>query len=178
VADGPGYPRSDGLRPGGLHNLTIQAGCLATRLHVRHGRCTGVSYLCDGTYAEAHTSGEVIVCAGAVGSPHLLMLSGIGPGARLRTVGIDPVADIPGVEENLQDHPVVMACHAAPAPLPRSRHNHGEVYAVLRSPLARLYPDRHRYCAATSRTATSTTSRPPRGTGSPGTSSCSGSAAT
>ena len=83
------------------------------------------------------------MCAGAVGSPQLLLLSGIGPAGQLRALGIDPVADLPGVGENLQDHPVVMACYASPAPLPRSRYNHGEVYAALRSPLAGAWPDLH-----------------------------------
>ena len=58
------------------------------------------------------------MCAGAVGSPQLLMLSGIGPAAQLRALGIDPVADLPGVGENLQDHPIVLACYASRSPLP------------------------------------------------------------
>ena len=53
------------------------------------------------------------------------------------------MADLPGVGENLQDHPVVLACYASPGPLPRSRYNHGEVYAALRSPLAGAWPDLH-----------------------------------
>ena len=124
-------------------NLTIYPGCLVTGLDLRHGRCTGVSYLRDGVPAQARTTGEVIVCAGAVGSPHLLLLSGIGPAGHLRPLGIDPVADLPGVGKNLQDHPIALACYATPAPLPRSRYNHGEVYAALRSPLAGTYPDLH-----------------------------------
>ena len=137
-------PDSAYLRPV-LHrrNLTVQAGCLATGLHVRHGRCTGVSYLRDGVPAQAHTGGEVIVCAGAIGSPQLLLLSGIGPAGQLRALGIRPVADLPAVGENLQDHPVVLACYATPGPLPRSRYNHGEVYAALRSELAGACPDLH-----------------------------------
>ena len=127
----------------GRPNLTVRPGCLATGLQVRDGRCTGVSYLHGGARAEAHTSGEVIVCAGAVGSPHLLLLSGIGPAAQLRALGIDPAADLPGVGENLQDHPIALACYATPAPLPRSRYNHGEMYAALRSPLAGACPDLH-----------------------------------
>ena len=124
-------------------NLVVQAGCLVTGLQVRRGRCTGVSYLSGGAQAGAHTAGEVIVCAGAAGSPQLLLLSGIGPAGQLRALGIDPVADLPAVGENLQDHPVVLACYAVPAPLPRSRYNHGEVYAALRSELAGAYPDLH-----------------------------------
>ena len=91
----------------------------------------------------AQASAEVILCAGAVGSPQLLMLSGIGPAGPLRALGIDPVADIAGVGENLQDHPVVKASFAAGSPLPRSKYNHGEMYAALRSPLAGQHPDLH-----------------------------------
>jgi choline dehydrogenase len=85
----------------------------------------------------------VIVCAGAVGSPQLLMLSGIGPAPLVRALGIDPVADIGGVGENLQDHPIALASYACPGPVPASRYNHGEVYAALRSGLAGGYPDLH-----------------------------------
>jgi len=124
-------------------NLVVRAGCLVTGLQVRHGRCKGVSYLSGGAQAEAHTAGEVIVCAGAVGSPQMLLSSGIGPAGQLRALGIDPVADLPAVGENLQDHPVVLACYASGSPLPRSRYNHGEVYAALRSELAGDRPDLH-----------------------------------
>ena len=132
------------LRPV-LHrpNLTVEVGCLVTRLHTEHGRCAGVSYVRDGAPAQAQAAGEVILCAGAVGSPQLLMLSGIGAAGPLRALGIDPVADIAEVGENLQDHPVVKASFAAGSPLPRSRYNHGEVYASLRSPLAAAHPDLH-----------------------------------
>ncbi len=130
------------LRPV-LHrpNLTVAAGCLATRLLIEHGRCTGVRYLRDGTPAEARASGEVIVCAGAIGTPQLLMLSGIGPARQLRALGIDPVADLPAVGQNLQDHPVVMMSYESRSPLPHSRYNHGEMYAALRTAYAGAWPD-------------------------------------
>lgn len=124
-------------------NLVVETGCLVTRLHVEHGRCTGVSYLRDRALARTQADREVILCAGAVSSPQLLMLSGIGPAGQLRGLGIDPVADIPAVGENLQDHPVAMASYATPLPLPSSRYNHGEVYAALRSERADAYPDLH-----------------------------------
>jgi choline dehydrogenase len=127
----------------GRPNLTVYPGCLVTGLQVRDGRCSGVSYLHGGTPAQAHASGEVIVCAGAVGSPHLLLLSGIGPASQLHDLGIGIVADLPGVGHNLQDHPVALACYATPEPLPPSRYNHGEMYAALRSPLAGACPDLH-----------------------------------
>jgi len=123
-------------------NLTIADSCPATGLVIEDGRCTGVRYLRHGEPAVAYADGEVIVCAGAAGSPQLLMLSGIGPAARLRDLGITPVADLP-VGTNLQDHPVVLARYTVPGPLPRSGYNHGEMYAAVRSPLARDWPDLH-----------------------------------
>ena len=124
-------------------NLTVLGGCLVTRLLIRGGRCAGAAYLRDGVPRQARASAEVIVCAGAVGSPQLLMLSGIGPAEHLRGAGIDPVADLPGTGANLQDHPVAMACYASAVALPRSRHNHGETYSALSSPLAGAWPDLH-----------------------------------
>jgi len=99
--------------------------------------------------AQALTAGEVIVCAGAIGTPVLLLLSGIGPAAHLRSAGIDVVADLPGVGENLQDHPIIMASYGAPTPLPVSGYNNGEACAALRSvigspersnPISTCYP--------------------------------------
>jgi len=139
VSPADAYLRPVMYRP----NLTVQTCSLVTRLHVRRGRCAAVSYLRDGAPGQAHADGEVILCAGAVGSPHLLMLSGIGPAGSLRALGFVPVAGIPEIGQNLQDHPVVLVPYASSSPLPRSRYNHGEVYAALRSPLAGPYPDLH-----------------------------------
>lgn len=122
-------------------NLTVLDQCLATRLLLRGGRCTGVAYLRDGIGYKAHAAAEVIVCAGAIGSPQLLMLSGIGSARHLRELGIVSVADLPGVGGRLQDHPTAMPCFAPAAPLPASRYNHGETYASVRSQLAGNWPD-------------------------------------
>jgi choline dehydrogenase len=92
---------------------------------------------------QARASAEVIVCAGAIGSPQLLMLSGIGPAEHLRDLGIDPVADLPGTGANLHDHPAAMASYAPAVALPRSRYNHGETYSALSTPLAGAWPDLH-----------------------------------
>jgi choline dehydrogenase len=143
IADGRRVsPDTAYLRPA-LHrpNLTVLDECLVTRLLIRDGRCAGAAYLRDGTEQQANASFEVIVCAGAIGSPQLLMLSGIGPADHLRGLGISPVADLPGTGANLQDHPVAMACFASAVPLPASRYNHGETYASLPSPLAGAWPD-------------------------------------
>jgi choline dehydrogenase len=145
IADGQRVSSADAyLRPVlDRPNLVVETGCLVTRLHVRHSRCTGVSYVRDEAPTEARTSGEVVLCAGAIGSPQLLMLSGIGPGRQVRALGIDPVADIAEVGANLQDHPIVMASYASQSPLPLSNYNNGEACAALRSGLPGEYPDLH-----------------------------------
>ncbi len=67
-------------------------------------RATGVEYLVSGRYATVHARREVILSAGAIDTPTLLMLSGIGPAEHLRDVGIDVLVDSPGVGSNLDDH--------------------------------------------------------------------------
>ena len=88
-------------------NIEVRTGVLATRVLVTEGRAVGVEYRQDGRTETARAAREVIVSCGSVNSPQLLMLSGIGPGAHLRELGIDVVADRPGVGENLQDHLMV-----------------------------------------------------------------------
>ncbi|OBV39536.1 GMC family oxidoreductase [Janthinobacterium psychrotolerans] len=89
-------------------NLTIMTGCHVERLQITasdHGpRCTGITFTGGGTQWQATSRRETILTAGAIGSPHLLQLSGIGPAALLRQHGIAPVVDAPGVGGNLQDH--------------------------------------------------------------------------
>ena len=93
------------LRPvRGRPNLRVLTGVLALGLEVRDGRATGVRIRRNGTDEVVRARQEVVLSAGAVGSPHLLLLSGIGPAAQLRAHGIEPVLDLPGVGENLQDH--------------------------------------------------------------------------
>lgn len=85
-------------------NLTVETGCLVTRIVVEAGRAVGVSYVKDGASVFARATSEVLVTSGAIGSPKLMMMSGIGPAAHLRSVGVDVVHDLPGVGSNLQDH--------------------------------------------------------------------------
>ncbi|MFN4101030.1 MAG: GMC family oxidoreductase [Pararhodobacter sp.] len=84
-------------------NLEIQTNAQATGLIFDGTRCRGVRYLRDGHPAEARAKAEVILCAGAIGSPHLLQLAGIGPAERLRGLGIVPLQNC-DAGENLQDH--------------------------------------------------------------------------
>ena len=94
-------------------NLTIETGATATRILFDGDRASGVEYLRAGQPCRAETSGEVILAGGAYHSPHLLMLSGIGDAAALRSHGIGVVADRPAVGQDLQDHPMVGAGYAA-----------------------------------------------------------------
>ena len=94
-------------------NLTVRTGAEALRILCRSGRATGVEFAVDGRRETADADAEVIVTSGAIGSPRLLMLSGIGPAAHLGEIGIDIVQDLPGVGSNLQDHLdlfVIAAC--------------------------------------------------------------------
>jgi choline dehydrogenase len=145
IADGERVSAADGyLRPAlDRPNLTVLTDCLVTKLELQGGRCAGVRYMRDGRPASAQTSGEAVLAAGAIGTPQLLMLSGIGPAGHLREVGIEPVADWPEVGQNLQDHPIATMSYSPIAPLPASRFNHGEACAAVRSPLAARYPDLH-----------------------------------
>ena len=85
-------------------NLKLMTGAQVERLAIAEGRATGVVFRHGGETVEAAARGEVILAAGAIGSPHILQLSGIGPGGRLRDHGVPVLIDAPGVGENLQDH--------------------------------------------------------------------------
>jgi choline dehydrogenase len=85
-------------------NLRIATNSLVGRVLIDRGRATAVEYRRNGKRHVAHCDGEILLCAGAVNSPQLLMLSGIGPADHLRERGIGVVADLAGVGANLQDH--------------------------------------------------------------------------
>ena len=95
-------------------NLEVVTDALATKVVVEGGRAAGVRYLWRGKEETAYAQGEVILSAGAIGSPHLLMLSGIGPADHLREAGVLVLVDSPGVGSNLSDHPVVPALWRTP----------------------------------------------------------------
>jgi choline dehydrogenase len=93
------------LKPAqGRTNLRIETNAQATGLILKGRRAVGVKYLQNGVAREAHAAREVILSAGALQSPQLLQLSGIGPAQLLQSNGIDVVHDLPGVGQNLQDH--------------------------------------------------------------------------
>jgi choline dehydrogenase len=85
-------------------NLTVITGALTCRVRFEGRRAVGVEYLRQGQSASARAAREVILSGGAINSPHLLLLSGVGPADELRAAGVEVVADLPGVGRNLQDH--------------------------------------------------------------------------
>ena len=95
-------------------NLTVHTGALVTKILIEDGQATGVDYLRHGELETALADGEVIVCGGAVNSPQLLMLSGVGPADHLIEMGISVHADSPGVGANLSDHPVLPVIWSTP----------------------------------------------------------------
>ena len=120
-------------------NLTVMTGCRV----VHSGRkrtCRGVEYLRDGKLVTVRAEREIVVSAGAINSPQLLMLSGIGPADHLRKVGVPVVHDLPGVGRNLQDHMDVYLVYELAGPYGYDRYKAlrwkawaGVQYALFRS---------------------------------------------
>ncbi|MFJ4986324.1 GMC family oxidoreductase [Streptomyces sp. NPDC088732] len=117
----------------GRPNLTVVTCARVSRLLLENGRCTGVEYRTEAGTRTARARAEVVLTAGAIGSPQLLMLSGIGPRAHLGDRGIDVVADLPGVGANLHDHPIANIVYSAGRPVPAGVNNHGEAQGLVRS---------------------------------------------
>jgi choline dehydrogenase len=88
-------------------HLTIITSAHVARILTRGSTAYGVAYLKDGKIFEVYAERELILCAGAFNSPQILMLSGIGPAAELKRHDIPVVVDLPGVGQNLQDHPIL-----------------------------------------------------------------------
>jgi choline dehydrogenase len=130
------------LRPVlGRPNLDVVTGALVHRVTITAGRCTGVEYSAGAEMFTAPSRGEVVLTAGTVGTPQLLMLSGIGPRAHLREHGIDVVTDLPGVGRNLHDHPmsgIVYSCARLVTP---GINNHGEVQGLVSTGIGLHGPD-------------------------------------
>ena len=85
-------------------NLTLRTGAHVTRVLIEDGCAAGVAWRQDGAEFEARAEGEVVLAAGAVATPKLLELSGLGDGERLAALGVPVKGHLPGVGENLQDH--------------------------------------------------------------------------
>ena len=145
-------------------NLTIRTGALATKILVEGSRAAGVEFAVAGRSQAARASREVLVCGGAVNTPQLLLLSGIGPADELAAHGIAAVLDLPGVGRNLHDHIEFYVQHECTQPVSLHRlmnplatlrigiewllfktgaaaTNHSEAGAFVRSSPAMPYPD-------------------------------------
>jgi choline dehydrogenase len=97
-------------------NLTIRTGAFVARVRFDGTRATGVDYVRRGRLHRVK-AGEVILCGGAINTPQLLQVSGVGDADHLRSLGIEPVAHLPGVGQNLQDHLEVYIQHACTQPV-------------------------------------------------------------
>jgi choline dehydrogenase len=94
-------------------NLRVLTHAQVTRILFDKGRAVGVSFIHNGQEKQVRVNKEVILCGGAINSPQILMLSGIGPARHLKELGIQVIADLPGVGQHLQDHlcvPVAYSC--------------------------------------------------------------------
>ena len=98
-------------------NLKVVTRAHVARVLFEGRRATGVEYRVHGGPTETVRAGEVILCGGAINTPQLLQLSGVGPASLLRPLGIDVVADLPGVGANLQDHLEVYVQYACRKPV-------------------------------------------------------------
>ncbi|MEH2252811.1 GMC family oxidoreductase [Nostoc sp.] len=113
-------------------NLTVTTSALVTRLLFEGTRTIGVEYLHQGTIHQTFVNQEVILSAGTFDSPKLLMLSGIGNAQHLKSLDIPVVVDLPGVGQNLQDHPDVAVAYQATQDLqPASTSNIAEAGLFL-----------------------------------------------
>ncbi len=130
------------LRPvSGRANLTIRTGARARRLIIEAGRCRGVEVVASGGLEQVYADHEVLLCAGAVGSPHLLMTSGIGPAGELSAVGVTALLDLP-VGRNLQDHVMLAGIRVqAEHPLPPPSGQYAEATLFTRTDASQVAPE-------------------------------------
>jgi choline dehydrogenase len=123
-------------------NLDIVADAMVHRVLVEGARAVGIEYRTSAGELVTERAGHaVVLTAGAVGSPQLLMLSGIGPSAHLRSVGVDVVVDLPGVGSNLQDHAITGVIYQASSAVPAARNNHVEIIGLIRTGSEEEAPD-------------------------------------
>ena len=111
-------------------NLTVVTHAFTTKIHFEGNRAVGVEYSRRGRSGRTVRAEEVIVCGGAINSPQLLQLSGVGGAGELEKLGIGVVSDLPGVGENLQDHLEVYVQHSSTQPVTMAPY-----FAMKRRPL-------------------------------------------
>ncbi len=122
-------------------NLTVMTNARAQKLRIIDNRCVGVDFVADGAPMTVYVNGEVVLSAGAVDSPRLLLLSGIGPADELAAAGVPVVHDLAGVGRNLHDHPLCGVIYEAVQPIPAGHTNHAETSLLWRSEDTLAGPD-------------------------------------
>jgi choline dehydrogenase len=125
----------------GRKNFTLSTNSYATRLLFEGNRCVGVEYVQDGQTKTARATGEVIVAGGALESPKLLMLSGIGPASHLKEMGIGVKVDLPGVGQNFHNHVLTGVIYECKQPVPAPTLNLSESALFLKSDPGWVGPD-------------------------------------
>lgn len=139
-----GYLRPDDQEGVDLGSLTVLTGSTARRLVVEGARCRGVEHLVDGRSVVTASHGDVVLAAGAVETPRLLLASGVGDPADLRRLGVPTRTALPGVGANLQDHPLLTGVNfAAVEDLGPTRDNGGGAVVNWRSHPGAPAPDVH-----------------------------------
>jgi choline dehydrogenase len=123
------------------HNLTLIDGAQATRLTFAGRRCTGIELRQGGESRRISAGREVIVCGGAIDSPKILLLSGIGDGDRLAQVGIPVLAHLPGVGENFHNHVLVPVIGLASRRIPDPKMGMSEAALFYKSEPGWMSPD-------------------------------------
>lgn len=124
-------------------NLTLAANAQATRLLFdgQRQRCIGVEYVQDGQTLKAFADHEVIVCLGALESPHLLLNSGIGPEGQLRQFGKPVIVNLPGVGENYHNHVLTGLIAETKEPVAQGKQNTSEAALFCKSDPGYIAPD-------------------------------------
>ncbi|RVH51403.1 GMC family oxidoreductase [Sinorhizobium meliloti] len=110
-------------------NLTVQTEARVLKVQIENGRAVGVDVFVDGRVRRVNARSEVILSAGAINSPKILLLSGIGPAAELQNAGVRAIHDLPGVGKNLQDHLDVYCCASLKKPVSYNGHDKGPMAA-------------------------------------------------
>src|SRR6201991_444242 len=122
-------------------SLRVTANARVRRVLFDGTRAVGLEYVVDGERRQAYASGEVVLSGGVMGSPKVLMLSGVGPAEHLREVGIEVEHDLPGVGENLHDHTLASNLYESKQPMPAGRYSSMESSLLWKSDPRLVAPD-------------------------------------
>ena len=131
------------LKPAlGRSNLQVETGCLVSRIVFKGNRATGVEYRQGGQLHKVHAESEILVTSGAIGSPKIMLLSGVGPADHLKQHGIEVVHDLPGVGQNLTDHYGIDIVYELKGPTSLDKYNklHWMLWAGLQYQLFKAGP--------------------------------------